>query len=394
MSKINIHRGTFLEKEELTRMIGFLNEKPEVSAIFAASLSFGLVSPGGKAGSAFKVTASTTLGAINMVGGYVIGSDLKGYRVDNQLDLPVPNDQKYYWLKVGPDSHNYENGTVQVDTSGNVSGTVNFNGIVRGQSSGVPTCIRFVKEDGSQPLNNQVYQIVDIINNNNIVLSSGVAFQAETQLRVIVLGSIPMGRRFTDEQLEGLYTFDTYKLTFVEEPSAGTMPPKNSNEYYIARVRACSSPAAFLKGIGRAYTVLDAGRFRRFGSDLYNHNQPNASRRTGNHRWCYHKQRGGDRWSYIDLVSLEARIPDPNGQLYRIGKERDIKHRAGRRPRPCAGCQDNRQDSQRWYDSRSRFNQQFSNNRQGRRVNFRSYGYDCTDMRSGCCWLQVCRMVA
>ena len=168
MSKINIHRGTFLEKEELTRMIGFLNEKPEVSAIFAASLSFGLVSPGGKAGSAFKVTASTTLGAINMVGGYVIGSDLKGYRVDNQLDLPVPNDQKYYWLKVGPDSHNYENGTVQVDTSGNVSGTVNFNGIVRGQSSGVPTCIRFVKEDGSQPLNNQVYQIVDIINNNNI----------------------------------------------------------------------------------------------------------------------------------------------------------------------------------------------------------------------------------
>lgn len=30
MSKINIHRGTFLEKEELTRMIGFLNEKPEV----------------------------------------------------------------------------------------------------------------------------------------------------------------------------------------------------------------------------------------------------------------------------------------------------------------------------------------------------------------------------
>ena len=149
----------------------------------------------------------------------------------------LPIYQKYYWLKVGPDSHNYENGTVQVDTSGNVSGTVNFNGIVRGQSSGVPTCIRFVKEDGSQPLNNQVYQIVDIINNNNIVLASGVAFQAETQLRVIVLGSIPMGRRFTDEQLEGLYTFDTYKLTFVEEPSAGTMPPKNSNEYYIARVR-------------------------------------------------------------------------------------------------------------------------------------------------------------
>lgn len=259
MSKINIHRGTFLEKEELTRMMTFLNEKPEVSAIFAASLSFGLVSPGGKAGSAFKVTASTTLGAINMVGGYVIGSDLKGYRVDNQLDFPIPNDQKYYWLKVSPDSRNYENGYVQVDTSGNVSGTVNFQGIVRGQSSGVPTCIRFVKDDGSQPLNNQVYQIVDIINANNVVLSSGVAFQAETQLRVIVLGSIPMGRRFTDEQLEGLYTFDTYKLTLVPEPSEGTMPPKDANEYYIARIRNNGGSVTILDERTQYWTLGGSG---------------------------------------------------------------------------------------------------------------------------------------
>ena len=86
MSKINIHRGTFLEKEELTRMIGFLNEKPEVSAIFAASLSFGLVSPGGKAGSAFKVTASTTLGAINMVGGYAFYRDWETDRKSTRLN--------------------------------------------------------------------------------------------------------------------------------------------------------------------------------------------------------------------------------------------------------------------------------------------------------------------
>ena len=237
MSKINIHRGTFLEKEELTRMIGFFSEKPEVSAIFAASISFGLVSPGGKAGGTFKVMASTTIGAVNILGGYVIGSDLKAYKVENQIDFPIPNDQKYYWLKVKPDSRNYENGYVQVDTSGNVSGTVRFNGIVRGQSSGVPTCIRFVKDDGSKPLNDKVYQVVDIINDNNIILSGGVSFQAESQLRVIVLGSIPMGQRFTDEQLEGLYTFDSYKLELIEEPSEGTMPHKEDNEYYIARLR-------------------------------------------------------------------------------------------------------------------------------------------------------------
>lgn len=237
MSKINIHRGTFLEKEELTRMMEFLGEKPDVSAILSASMSYGLVSPGGKASSAFKVSESTVLGTINMIGGYVIDSNLKGYKVGNQFNFPIPNDQNYYWLKVGAISRNYEDGYVQIDSSGNVSGNVNFQGVVRGQSSGVPTCIRFIKDDGSEPLNNQVYQVVDIINVNNIVLSSGVAFQPETQLRVIVLGSIPMGRRFTDEQLEGLYTFDTYQLTLVPETIEGTEPVKDTNEYYIARVR-------------------------------------------------------------------------------------------------------------------------------------------------------------
>lgn len=247
MSKINIHRGTFLEKEELTRMIEFLTNRPEINAILAASVSFGLVSPGGKAGTSFKVTASTQSGSINIIGGYVIDSELKSYLVENQLNYPVPNDNKYYWLKISPFSRNYENGTVQVDTSGNVSGTVNFQGVVRGQSSGVPTCIRFVKEDGSQPLNNGVYQVVDIINNNNIILSSGLLFQAESDLKVIVLGSVPMGRRFTEEQLEGLYTFDSYKLSLIEEPSGGTMPNKDVNEYFIARVR----------NNGGSITVLD-----------------------------------------------------------------------------------------------------------------------------------------
>lgn len=248
MSKINIHRGTFLEKEELTRMVRFLDEKPDTMAMFSASVSFGLVSPQGKPAAPFKVTTSTdVLGSVNIVGGYVIDSNLRAYRVNNHIDFPIPNDSKYYWMKVRYVQHNYEDGYVQVDTSGNVSGNVSFNGVVRGQSSGVPTCIRFVKDDGSQPLNSGVYQVVDIVNDNNIILSGGTAFKAESNLRVIVLGSIPMGRRFTDEQLEGLYTFDTYEILLVEEPSQGSAPVKEDNEYYIARVR----------NNGGSVTVLD-----------------------------------------------------------------------------------------------------------------------------------------
>ena len=237
MSKINIHRGTFLEKEELTRMFSFLNERPEISALLSYSESFGLVSPGGKAGKPFSVKASSTTNAVDIAGGYVIDSTYHSYKVNDTTAFPIPNDGKYYWIKVGAFSRNYEDGYVQVDNSGNVSGTVSFTDVVRGQSSGVPTCIRFVKDDGTQPLNNGVYQVVNIIDDNNIVLSSGVLFQPETQLRVLVLGSIPMGRRFTDEQLEGLYTFDSYQISLVLETVEGTYPDKEENEYYIARVQ-------------------------------------------------------------------------------------------------------------------------------------------------------------
>lgn len=267
MSRINIHRGTFLEKEELTRMIRFLDEKPDTMALFSASVSFGLVSPQGIPGGPFKVTTSTgALGSVNIVGGYVIDSNLRAYKVNNHVDFPIPNDSKYYWMKVRYVQHSYEEGYVQVDSSGNVSGTVSFTGIVRGQSSGVPSCIRFVKDDGSQPLNSGVYQVVDIVNNNNIILSGGTVFKAESDLRVVVLGSIPMGRRFTDEQLEGLYTFDTYEIVLVEEPSSGTEPVKEDNEYYIARVRNNGGSVTVLDertefwalvggGSGKTYTV-------------------------------------------------------------------------------------------------------------------------------------------
>lgn len=248
MSKINIHRGTFLEKEELSRMVDFLNEKSDTMAMFSASTSFGLVSPKSVPGTPFKVTTSTNvLGSVNIVGGYVIDSNLNAYKVENQVDFPIPNDSKYYWIKVRYTHYNYENGLVQVDSSGNVSGTVSFNNVVRGQSSGVPTCIRFIKADGSQPLNDGVYQVVDIVNDNNIILSGGVAFKAESDLRVIVLGSIPLGKRFTDEQLQGLFTFDTYDIVLVEETTQGSMPVKENDEYYIARVR----------NNGGSVTVLD-----------------------------------------------------------------------------------------------------------------------------------------
>ena len=247
MSKINIYRNLFLEKEELNRLIEFASMSVAVEAILSASSSFGLVSPGGQAGTPFRCSVSTVLDTVNITGGYVIGESLKPYKVPNILNYRIPADGKWYWLRVGPvlddQLKNAEPGTVTVDAYGNLSGTVNFSGLVRGQSSGVPTCIRFVKLNDKgeiiEPLNNHVYQVVDIVDSTNLVLSSGYQFQPESQLKVIILGSVPMGRRFTDEHLKnGLYTYDNYNFELIVENQAGSIPPKDDpNQFYIARVQ-------------------------------------------------------------------------------------------------------------------------------------------------------------
>lgn len=242
MSKINIHRGTFLEKEELTRMIDFFDKNIIWRSILASSKTFGLVSPDSVPGDPFTVEKSDTAGCVNITGGYVIpGIDINPFSVPDIQNYRIPNGD--WWLKLSRNTTNYEEGTVQIDASGIVSGTVNFRGIVRSQSSGVPTCVRFVKvsEDGSvtPAANNKIYQVLNIVDDYSIQLSSGYAFTAESDLKIVLLGSIPLGRRFTDEQQnDGLYTFDSYRLTLVA--ATDQVPIREDGEYIIARITASS----------------------------------------------------------------------------------------------------------------------------------------------------------
>ena len=98
-----------------------------------------------------------------------------------------------------------------------------------------------MNEDGSvsPATNDKIYQVLNIVDDNSIQLSSGYVFTAESDLKIILLGSIPLGRRFTDEQQkDGLYTFDSYRLTLVE--ATDQMPVREEGEYIIARITASS----------------------------------------------------------------------------------------------------------------------------------------------------------
>lgn len=251
MSQINVNRNTFLEKEEVMNMQSFLQNSLLGKILIAGSYTFGIVTNNPKKfdpdfvtnddfidNKVFEVEVGTQGGTIKILPGMAVNALGQVINLTSIYDnLTVPSDSVYYWLKVGYSTKNYENGLVSINQKGVVTGTVDFSGKVRGQSGKTPVAIRFMKDDGSQPLNNGVYEIVNVIDNKNLVLTSESDFVVESNLQVIILGTIPLGKVFTDKQLEGLYTYDYYTFSLVQEVTLEQPPIKSSNEFYLARVR-------------------------------------------------------------------------------------------------------------------------------------------------------------
>lgn len=251
MAQINVNRNTFLEKEEVMNMQSFLQNSLLGKILIAGSYTFGIVTNNPKKfdpdfvtnddfidNKVFEVEVGTQGGTIKILPGMAVNALGQVINLTSIYDnLTVPSDSVYYWLKVGYSTKNYENGLVSINQKGVVTGTVDFSGKVRGQSGKTPVAIRFMKDDCSQPLNNGVYEIVNVIDNKNLVLTSESDFVAESNLQVIILGTIPLGKVFTDKQLEGLYTYDYYTFSLVQEVTLEQPPTKSSNEFYLARVR-------------------------------------------------------------------------------------------------------------------------------------------------------------
>ena len=252
MSKVNISRNVFLEKEELTNMLSFFATAPLMKAVLQASYSFGMITNDpskinpntvnkpvdeDNLVDPFKVETGTNSGTIKILPGMALTSQGEFIDIGVEDNIAVPNDSNFYWVKIGYQTRNYEKGYVSVNSQGVVSGSVNFSGKVRGQSSSTPVSIRFEKQDGSVPINNGVYQIVNAIDNQNLLLTYASTVVAESNLRVIVLGTLPLGGVLTSEQRNGLYTYDDYVISLVPEVSVSTPPEKEADEYYIARVQ-------------------------------------------------------------------------------------------------------------------------------------------------------------
>lgn len=243
MSKLNLTRRTFLEKEELARFQQFLADSPSENAIIGNTSKWGILRTDFVTDTDFLVEPSANAGRVKI--DKVVNKALTsvGLRaVQNAIDnIAITDDSAWYWLRIKHKYVNWESGVVSVNASGELTGIgTAFTTILRGQGTQVPVRIKFAKEDGSSVVNSGFYEVVDITSDTVAILTSAIEFQTETDLKMVVVGTTPVGESVTAEQEGGLYSYDSCEIEIVAEEELDT-PPEigfiQDQTFYIARVR-------------------------------------------------------------------------------------------------------------------------------------------------------------
>ena len=244
MSEINFTRKTFLEREELNRLQEFLRDDIAFNAVVGNTRQYGIIQTEFVGNDTnFQVGTGTNAGTIQIAKEQSQAIDIDGnlIRLLARDNIAVTDDSNWYWVRISHEFRRFEEGTVSLNSNGQLTGIgTSFLEVLRGQATDVPVRIRFVELDGTTPTNNGTYEVVNVVDDTNAVLTSLTAFQNESNLRYIVIGSTPIGEIVSTEQLEGLYNYDSCQIELVQETVADTppaLPANGANRYfYIARV--------------------------------------------------------------------------------------------------------------------------------------------------------------
>lgn len=236
MSKLNINRNLFLEREELLRFQEFMLESSVNQTFLANTINWGIIdTSGGTTPNDFKIETGSTSGTVKIANLSRAltesGLLIKQPAIDN---IAITDDSNYYWIKIGHTYSNLESGTCSITVDGQVSGSgTAFTDVLRGQSTEVPVKIKFYNAVN----NTGIYEVVQVVDDENIILQ-GTDFTAESNLTYFVVGSTPVGETITSQQQEGLYFYDSCIISIVAETVSDTEPAGKiaNEEFWLARI--------------------------------------------------------------------------------------------------------------------------------------------------------------
>lgn len=239
MSYLKVTEELFLEKQELNRLIQFL-DTDGWRLVFQKDLhSSGIIKAGDDLSfDSFKVEQGTNQKTVKIAtASYAVDASGRIIFKNVEDNIAIPDDGKWYWMKIKHIQSPTEEGVVDIDSRGNLTGSgTKFLDVLRGQPN-FPARVKLYGTS-SNPLD---YDVVEVIDDENAVLSG--EFQAETELRYSVVGTFSPSHVPASEDKE-IYQYDSCNdftvddSGLIEEITTNTAPNKTEGEeYYIARVK-------------------------------------------------------------------------------------------------------------------------------------------------------------
>lgn len=229
MSYLKINPDTALLAKELNKLVSFLDEKGWRESLLLNSKKFGVIKDEGFVNSKVQngISGCISINAVSCIDKYGLVAFLK----EPIVNLPVPNDGLWYWIKVKHKYSSLEEGVCALDSSGNLTGTnTKFTELLRGQPD-FPSKISFP----NALLNVFEYDVLEILNDENAILQG--VFVAESDLRYSVVGTFTPGVN-PPTASKYIYQYSDCEVELVKEVSENTPPSfVQDEEFYIARIK-------------------------------------------------------------------------------------------------------------------------------------------------------------
>ena len=222
----------FLESHELNRFKESLDTEGWRLFMLRDVITFGIVN--NSTGGAFdnsRVEQGTNAGTIKHAEGFAIDKNGEFIRKDATDNIAVTDDNNWYWVKIKYQVDNTEDGIVSVDINGNLTGVGTlFTEVLRGTPN-IPSRVKFQ----GATLNTIEYDVQEVIDDTNVVLSG--VFQAESNLQLIVVGSFTPDANPPASDKD-IFDYDGAIFTQVLEVVLNTPPSLIADEeFLIARIR-------------------------------------------------------------------------------------------------------------------------------------------------------------
>jgi hypothetical protein len=224
MSNIIISPNLFLETQELNQMIKFLSEDGYKRIVKSIVKSYGVVMSNINSDN-FRVSVNNT-NSIVVNSGVAFDSNLDAIINNSQTVISIPNNNIDNWVKIRHGVSKIETGTISVTNNGTVVGVnTNFTKIFRGQPN-YPTKIKLVST-----VNTGEYEVVKVIDDNNILISGEL--QAESNINFSVIGCFTPGFQPSPNNKE-IYEYDSSVIEIINNASQPII--EKDLEFLLARV--------------------------------------------------------------------------------------------------------------------------------------------------------------